>query len=119
TTTIPGAGCSSITPIPPQGGAVTSSTSGNSALSGSCGGGNAPEQVFSWTPNVSGVATITTCGGSTSYDTLLYLRHGSCPSGTEVACNDDAGCSPTLASRIAPTVTAGVTYYIVVDGFAT
>src|SRR5439155_26297642 len=77
TTFPPGPGCSQITPIPPQGGTVTASTSGGSALSGSCGGSQAPEKVYSWTPNISGIATITTCGGSTNYDTVVYVRRDS------------------------------------------
>src|SRR5204862_3268537 len=77
----------------------------------------APEMVFKWTPALSGVATIDTCGpsGSTEYDTVLYLRTGDCNTGTQVACNDDAcvcaigtPCeSLSRASKITPTVTAG------------
>jgi len=53
---------------------------------------------------------------------VLYLRSGSCASGPEVAagCNDDACTNATglnRASRLTPTVTAGQTYYIVVDGY--
>ena len=117
TTLPPGPGCSQITPIPAQGGTVTAATSGGSALSGSCGGSQAPEKVYSWTPNISGIATITTCGGSTNYDTVVYVRRDSCVTGTQIACNDDSGCTPSLASRVTPTVTAGVPYFIVVDGF--
>src|SRR5206468_12566877 len=84
--------------------------------------GTAPEQVFQWTPAVSGTATIQTCGAGTTFDTVLYLRSGACASGSEVAagCNDDACANATglyRASRLTPTVTAGQTYYIVVDGY--
>jgi hypothetical protein len=53
------------------------------------------------------------------------MRGGSC-TGTQVACNDDtAGCgvsdgsgaSQRHGSVVTPTVTAGQTYFIVVDGF--
>ena len=44
---------------------------------------------------------------------MLYLRRDDCRAGAEVACNDDA-CG--RASRLTPTVTAGTTYFIVVDG---
>jgi hypothetical protein len=96
-------------------------TSGASSQAGSCGSsGSSPELVFQWTPAVSGPATIETCGAGTSFDTVLYLRSGSCASGAEAGCNDDACVNSTglfRASRLTPTVTAGQTYFIVVDGY--
>src|SRR5881396_2035792 len=125
TTTLPGGGaCSSPTAIPAPGGTFSGTTSGTSALAGSCGSsGDSPEKVFQWTPTVSGTATIQTCGAGTSFDTVLYLRSGVCASGPEVAagCNDDACANASglvRGSRITPTVTAGQTYFIVVDGYA-
>jgi hypothetical protein len=126
--TIPGASanaCTNPQVIPALGGVVTGSTSGTGggSLSGSCGNtGASPEKVFQWTPSVSGTATIQTCGASTNFDTVLYMRSGSCQAGSQVACNDDtsgcgSGAASNLASRITPTVTAGQTYYIVVDGY--
>jgi hypothetical protein len=53
------------------------------------------------------------------------MRHGNCAAGPDVACNDDTQTCPTSepstyhGSRITPTVTAGQTYYIVVDGYGT
>src|SRR5438094_888332 len=115
--------CSSPTVLPAQGGTFGGTTSGTSALAGSCGSsGSSPEQVFQWTPTVSGTATIQTCGAGTNFDTVLYLRSGVCSGGPEVVsgCNDDACADATgvnRASRVTPTVTAGQTYYIFVDGF--
>src|SRR5213079_2584995 len=115
--------CSSPTVLPAQGGTFGGTTSGTNALAGSCGAsGTAPEQVFQWTPAVSGTATIQTCGAGTTFDTVLYLRSGTCASGPEVAagCNDDACTNATglyRASRLTPSVTAGQTYFIVVDGY--
>src|SRR3989454_7745806 len=122
TTTLPAGGaCSSPTIIPSQGGTFSGVTSASSTLAGTCGStGTSPERVFRWTPAVSGVATVQTCGAGTNFDTALYLRSGSCSSGGEVACNDDACANASglmRASRITPTVTAGQTYYIVVDGY--
>src|SRR5437667_66933 len=124
TTTLPGGGaCGSPIVIPASGGTFSGATSGTSALVGSCGSsGTAPERVCQWTPAVSGTATIQTCGAGTTFDTVLYLRSGACASGSEVAagCNDDACANATglnRASRITPTVTAGQTYFIVVDGY--
>ena len=102
---------------------VSGATSGTSALAGSCGSSStAPEQVFQWTPAVSGTATIQTCGAGTTFDTVLYLRSGACASGPEMAagCNDDACTNATgmyRASRLTPSVAAGQTYFIVVDGY--
>jgi len=116
--------CSSPTVIPAPGGTFSGTTSGTSALAGSCGrSGESPERVFQWTPTVSGTATIQTCGAGTTFDTVLYLRSGVCSTGPEVAagCNDDTCPNATglfRASRITPTVTAGQTYFIVVDGYA-
>jgi hypothetical protein len=85
---------------------------------------NAPERVFAWTPATSGVATIQTCSGTdTNFDSVVYVRSGSCTGGTEIACNNDAaGCFTSEpndhhGSRLAPTVVAGQTYFIVVDGY--
>src|SRR5207245_1492239 len=115
TTTLAGSGtCNNPTVIPAQGGTFGGTTSGTSSQAGSCGNsGSSPEQVFQWTPAVSGTATIETCGAGTSFDTVLYLRSGVCAGGSEVGCNDDAcGNSSGLlrASSITPTVTAGQTY---------
>src|SRR3989441_906430 len=115
--------CSSPTVLPAQGGTFSGATSGTNALAGSCGSsGTAPEQVFQWTPTASGTATIQTCGAATTFDTVLYMRSGACASGPEVAagCNDDACTNATglyRASRLTPSVTAGQTYFIVVDGY--
>jgi len=55
----------------------------------------------------------------------VYVRGGSC-TGTQIACNDDTnGCgiadgtsaSHRHGSVVTPTVTAGQTYFIVVDGY--
>src|SRR3989442_14471565 len=105
--------CSSPTVLPAQGGTISGTTSGTSALAGSCGSsGTAPEHVFQWTPTVSGTAIIQTCGAGTTFDTVLYLRSGSCASGPEVAagCNDDAcynATGHTRAPLLTPSWTAG------------
>lgn len=124
-----GAGaCSNATVIPPSGGTFTGATTGTSTLQGTCSATDtAPERVFQWTPSASGVATIQTCSATaTTFDTVLYMRTGSCDTGTQTACNDDTtGCGTTTdptdphrGSRLSPTVIAGQTYYIVVDGYA-
>jgi hypothetical protein len=111
--------CGSPTVIPADGGVVVGTTvGGTAALQGSCGGSVfAPERLFQWTPSVSHDATIQTCGGTTDYDSALYVREGTCV-GPELACNDDdSSCGPQ--SKITVSVVAGTTYFIVVDGTAT
>jgi hypothetical protein len=125
-TPTPIAACQGATDIPPTGGSFSGTTSGTSSLAGSCAdSANAPERVYRWTPATSGLASIQTCDGAgTAYDTVLYLRQGDCGSGAEVACNDDtASCftnepNDHHGSRLTPSVVAGQTYYIVVDGYA-
>jgi hypothetical protein len=110
--------------VPAEGGTFSGTTNGSNALTGSCGfSDKAAEAVFRWTPAASRPATIATCGTSTLYDTVLYMRSGSC-AGLELGCNDDTtGCGAgqtagdSHASRLTPTVTAGQTYWIVVDGY--
>ncbi len=82
---------------------------------GTCGGASAREKVFLWTPNFTGSTIVGLCSSGTNFDTVLYMRQGSC-NGPEVAggCNDDA-CSGGRSS-ISPTVQAGTTYFIFVDG---
>jgi hypothetical protein len=122
--TPPGA-CDEPVVVPAAGGTFTGTTSGSSTLAATCAATDtAPETVFQWTPVTTGVAMIATCGVATTFDTVLSVRTGSCRGGTEVACNDDtAGCqtgepSSWHASRISMPVTAGETYFIVVDGYA-
>jgi hypothetical protein len=109
--------------VPAEGGTCGGTTAGTNGLTGSCSASDeAPEAVFVASPAASGPATIPTCGTSTLYDTVLYMRSGSC-TGPELGCNDDTtGCGGGSAagdyhaSRLAPTVTAGETHWIVVDG---
>jgi hypothetical protein len=120
-----GGTCAAPIAIPAAGGTFTGTTTGTGALRGSCAGtSNGPELVYRWTPTISGRAVIETCSASgTNFDTLVYLRRADCAAGAEVGCNDDTGSCVTAepstyhGSRLAPTVNAGETYFIVVDGF--
>ncbi len=122
----PGPGCapcSAVAVLPPGGGVFTGTTSGGSTLVGSCfpGPTPSPERVFRFTPLTSGMATIETCGPQTTFDTILYARAGTC-TGSQLACNDDSPCvtsnSAEEGSRLQIAVTAGQTYYVVVDGYS-
>jgi len=111
--------CQAATVIPPAGGTVIGVTFGSSTLTGTCGLTSvSPEQVFAWTPAHSGTATVTTCNAATNFDTVLYVRSASCDVGSTVACDDDSPCdSGSTKSTVAFSVSAGVTYYVVVDGY--
>jgi RHS repeat-associated protein len=110
--------------IPPEGGVVSGTTSGSSQFGltiETCGQSHAagPEHVYAWTPTVSGQTVITTCSSNTTFDTVLYIKEANTTS-EPLACDDDTCAISTgdhWASRIAPTVQAGTTYYIFVDGW--
>lgn len=76
----------------------------------------AQDVVYSFNPPSTGPYFADLC--ASSYDTKIYIYAGTC-TGTPVACNDDAGCGYSgYQSRIENiTLTAGTTYYIIVDGY--
>lgn len=77
--------------------------------------GGAPDHIYQFTPSTTGTYLVSLCGSS--FDTGLYIRTGgACPGDTEIACNDDA-CG--VQSEITTTLTSGVTYWIIVDGYNT
>lgn len=90
-------------------------------LTGSCGG-NGEEMIFELVADADADLVITAGGGEEDYDTVLYVLSGQCgEAGTEVACNDDDDNEPpvgNLGSRVDISVTAGTTYYIVVDAYS-
>lgn len=115
--------CAAVATVPPAGGTFLGTTQHTGTLTASCGGSpTAPERVFRWTPSFSGVAIIDTCDGQSAFDTVVSLRADACD-GAEMACNDDtAGCFTTEpndhhGSRLTAAVTAGRTYYVIVDGY--
>ncbi len=86
-------------------------------------GSTAPDVVYSYTPvaNQTVLASLCTPGTNTSYDTKLYVYATTC-SGTPVGCNDDSCSSPLYSnyvSQLEVALTAGTTYYFVVDGYGT
>jgi len=86
-------------------------------------GGTAPDVVYSYTPatNMTILASLCTPGTNTDYDTKLYIYEGACP-GTVTGCSDDACDAPmysSYVSELTADLTAGNTYYFVVDGYGT
>ncbi|GAF88202.1 unnamed protein product, partial [marine sediment metagenome] len=73
-----------------------------------------PDVVYSYTPASNIAIDISLC--NSAYDTKVYVYDGGCP-GTLVACNDDA-CGGSYRSQLSGVgLTAGNTYYIIVDGY--
>ncbi|MDJ0847308.1 MAG: hypothetical protein QNK04_02900 [Myxococcota bacterium] len=111
--------------VPAAGGVLVGDTGllPESFVSGSCGGFDAPEAFFEWTPDATGDALVSTCGEGTELDTLIYVSEGRFGAdGAELLCNDDACANASgllLASGGVVSVTEGVTYTIVVDAFGT
>jgi hypothetical protein len=103
--------CPIPTVIPAAGGSFPGTTVGGTSILMACGSSASPERTFEWTPATSGTATISTCGSS--FDTVLSIRQGGCAAAV-LDCDDDT-CG--TRSTITPTVTAGVTYTIVVEGY--
>ena len=85
-------------------------------------GSTSPDVVYSYTPAADQTIDISMCTGlpETEYDTKIYVYENTCPDGGPFACNDD-GCSTSFTSfaseLLGLNLTAGNTYYIVVDGY--
>jgi uncharacterized protein YegL len=79
---------------------------------GDCVGTGSPDVVYAYTPAVNQTANVSLCGST--YDTGLLIYAGSC-AGSPIACNDDFCGFQSEVDNVA--LSAGTTYYIVVDGF--
>ena len=86
-------------------------------------GSLSPDVVYSYTPSIDENLSIDLCGEGTDYDTKLYVYENA--AGNLLACNDDA-CSNSTTNYLsalteelgsAVPMSAGNTYYIVVDGY--
>ncbi len=82
----------------------------------------AGDLVYAYTPGANGAITIGTC--NSFYDTRVYVYENAVTPGFPYACNDDGCSGPNfpfawLSFIENMPVTAGNTYYIVVDGYST
>jgi hypothetical protein len=122
---LPGDDCSTAFVIPTVPATVNGSTTAfadnhNAVCPFTTTGGR--DVVYSYTATQNDVLNASLCLGTTNYDTKLYVFVNDC-NGTPVACNDDLCSNPPLyASNFISSisnlaVTAGNTYYFVVDGF--
>ncbi|MEN8164122.1 MAG: hypothetical protein ABFS37_08330 [Acidobacteriota bacterium] len=83
-----------------------------------------PDVVYSYTPAVDEFIDISTCsgGGDAFYDTKIYVYENVCGS-PALDCSDDACQAPSYpdgpynSELVSLSLTAGNTYYIVVDGY--
>ena len=84
----------------------------------------AAEVVYAYTPIADEIVTISLCAGS-DYDTKLYVYEDAHTPGAPYACDDDTCESPQLPGagplpgHRPSALTAGHTYFIVVDGWGT
>ncbi len=103
--------CEEPWPLAPSETRSGDTSSGDSAMTGSCIMGTAPEHVYSF---VVTEYSIVTASVDADFDCALYIV-GTCGNTTsELACNDDTGA--TTHSEISAALEPG-TYYLVVDGW--
>lgn len=83
------------------------------STAGTCGSNSGPDVAHLFRPTTSSTYCASTAGSS--FDTILYVREGSCEaSGNELACNDDSG---GLQSQVEFSARAGQEYYVIVDSY--
>ncbi len=80
---------------------------------GAAGSGQDNSVWYSFTPTSSGTVTADTL--TSPYDTILNVTSGS-PTGTQVACNNDAG-TGVAQSQVSFAAASGTTYFFMVSSF--
>lgn len=89
-------------------------TTGNTNnTEGTCGGG-AGEAVFFFVLTEPSRVILDSIGSE--FDSVLYVRSGSCESGAEVGCDDDSG-GVFFSARLDFTLLYPGTYFVFLDGF--
>lgn len=80
-------------------------------------GAGAGDVVYKYTPTANEQITVDLC--PSGYDSKVFIYENVATPGAPYACNDDADCALIFRSRLdCIPLTAGNTYYIVVDGYA-
>jgi hypothetical protein len=110
--------CTGATAIPGNGVYNGTTVGQGNDLSGSCGGSAAPDVLYYVALCGPRSVTMTTCSTATTFDTVLYVRGGSCTAGTDLACNDNNPlcASGGLTSSVSPSLPQGLSF-VGVDGF--
>jgi hypothetical protein len=111
-------------------GTVAGNTCGQASLTGECGSSSAAPEIAYYLltcPGQTSALSASTCGGATTYDSVLYFRDGNAmeADATQV-CNDDAcsggttctGATNRASSISTPLAGAGLRW-VIVDGFST
>jgi hypothetical protein len=89
---------------------------GSTTNAGNSGGNPGGDVFYTFaTPETAQDVTVSLCDGATTYDSLLRVFDDACDLVSEIAVNDDA-CG--LQSEVMFTATEGMTYTIMVEGFA-
>jgi hypothetical protein len=84
-----------------------------------CGALLGSDVWYRFTPTCRGTYRLTTCGGTTNFDTVLSVHTG-CPGNgaNTIACNDDSPCFDSgLRSTIEVELNGGTNYYIRIGSF--
>ncbi|MBX3181854.1 MAG: hypothetical protein KIT72_11670 [Polyangiaceae bacterium] len=89
-------------------------TTGNLGRTRGTCGGDAGEAVFYFVLDTASRVHLDTIG--TSFDSVLYVRQGSCNGGREFGCDDDSG-GVAWAARLDFHILYPGTYYVFVDGY--
>lgn len=96
-------------------GTISSNTSwSGTTSSNTCSTRPSYDNQYQFVAGVSGTFTFSTCGGA-SWDTYMYLSTGSCNSGGITSNDDYCG----LQTTVSATLTAGNTYYLLIEGYST
>ena len=111
-------GASSITPIPAAGASGDTAVGGSGGFSAACASATSTtrENVWSWkTSTTLNVVRFSLTWDSFFGDTFaMYLRHGACGAGAEVACLDGGSSGSAVLTYNNPV--PGHTYLLFVDG---
>ena len=98
------------------GAVVAGTTNGRPNSYNACESEDSPDVSYAWTAPATAQYTIDVCSGhDQDFDSVLYVRDGSC-TGMQIACNDD-GCGSSYLSRVHVSLTAGELVIIIVDGY--
>jgi hypothetical protein len=100
----------------PRVGTASGDTSGLLAEysgTGSCSPSNGRDAVYSFTPDVDGIATLEL---TTSFDAMLYVRTTCTSAASQTVCKDSLYAPGTESVRF--WATAGTTYYVFADAYS-
>jgi hypothetical protein len=98
------------------GAVATDTTVGHTDSYTACGGGFSPDVSYAWTAPATAAFTMDLCSSPNQlFDTVLYVRDGSC-TGTQLACDDDGCGNASVLSRVHLNLTVGELVVIIVDG---